>query len=121
MLEVRATFPSASVSATPDLEGGVFVIIDIVDLGDLYASPESWIGFHISYLHPATDVYPHYVRPDLLRRDGKPLGAGFSQTVWAFGNTQSTQISRRSTRRDPRLDSPALKALKVVAWIKDPS
>ena len=92
-----------------------------VDTGDTYAQPSTWLGFHISYLHPAADVYPHYVRPDLSRVDGEPLGPGFSPTTWAFETMPAIQVSRRSNRWDPRRDTPALKALKVLAWLRSPT
>lgn len=117
--ELRHTFWDSAVEATPDGEGGVFVIIRDVELGSAYVQPRTWLGFRISYLHPATDVYPHYVRPDLARRDGRPLGPCLSPTTWIFGNTSALQLSRRSSCWDPRRDTPALKALKVLAWLRE--
>lgn len=119
--ELGRVFPDCAVSSAPDGQGGVFVVMRDVDLGELYAERSSWLGFHISYLHPASDVYPHYVRPDLARRDGSPLGPGFSPTTWAYEATSALQVSRRSNRWDPRRDSPALKALKVLAWLRAPT
>jgi hypothetical protein len=117
--ELRRTFGDCAVEATPDGEGGVFVIIRDVELGSIYAQPSTWLGFRISYLHPASDVYPHYIRADLARRDGQALGPCLSPTTWIFGNTLALQLSRRSNRWDPRRDTPALKALKVLAWLRE--
>lgn len=119
--EVRRTFPDLSVKAEPDGQGGVYVVIRDVDVGNLYTEPSTWLGFHISYLYPGSDVYPHYVRPDLARADGAAHGPGLSATTWAFGATSALQVSRRSNRWDPRVDTAALKALKVLAWLKDPA
>ena len=117
--ELRRTFWDRAVDATADGEGGVFVTIRDLEIGDIYVQASTWLGFHVSYLHPATDVYPHYVRPDLTRRDGRPLGPCLSATTWIFENTPALQVSRRSTRWDPRRDTPALKALKVLAWLRE--
>jgi hypothetical protein len=119
--EVRRTFPEAAVEATPDGSGGAFVVVRDIVLTSRYAQRGTWLGFHITYLHPAADVYPHYVRPDLARADGQPLGVGFAQTTWVHGGQQVMQLSRKSNRWDPRRDTPALKALKVLAWLAEPS
>src|SRR6266702_5364462 len=104
--ELRRTFWDHTVEATADGEGGVFVIIRDVEIGDVYVQSSTWLGFRISYLHPATAVYPHYVRPDLARRDGRPLGLCLSATMWIFDNTLALQVSRRSSRWNPRRDTP---------------
>lgn len=109
------------VEDVPDGEGGAFVVVSEVGLGTFYVQTTTWLGFHISYLHPAADVYPHYVRPDLERSNGHGLGVGLSPTNWAFRNTAALQVSRRSTHWDARRDTAALKALKVLAWLREPS
>ena len=117
--ELRRAFCDRVVDVMADGEGGVFVVIRDVEVGDVYTQTSTWLGFHVSYLHPAADVYPHYIRPDLTRRVGRPLGPCFSVTTWGFENTPALQVSRRFTRWDPRRDTPALKALKVLAWLRE--
>ena len=72
--DLRAQFGAENVEACPDGQGGAYVILTSVALGDVYVQEATWLGFHITHLHPAADVYPHYVRPDLVRRDGQALG-----------------------------------------------
>ncbi len=119
--EVRRTFPDAAVEMTADGAGGAFVVVRDVPLPELYVQDSTWLGFHVTYLHPATDVYPHYVRSDLARSDSRPLGPGFAQTTWVHGQQAVMQLSRKSNRWDPRRDTPALKALKVLAWLAEPA
>jgi hypothetical protein len=119
--DLRSVFSGKPIEATADGSGGAFIVVDGIDLCELYAQDSTWLGFHITYLHPASDVYPHYVRPDLSRRDGAPLGPGFAPTTWVHGQRPAMQLSRRSNRWDPRRDTPALKALKVLAWMSDTS
>jgi len=117
--ELRAAFAGHRVETQADGQGGAFVVIDGLPLGDLYVQDESWMGFHITYLYPAADVYPHYVRPDLTRRDGQPLGPGFSATTWPHVGP-AMQLSRRSNRRDVAYDSATFKAHRVLDWIRAP-
>jgi hypothetical protein len=115
--EVGRTFDGHLTISAADGSGGAFVVIEGVILSDRFEQGATWIGFQISYLYPAADVYPHYVRVDLSMRDGCPLGAGFSPTTWGYDNRPAVQVSRRSNRWDPRVDTAALKAVKVLAWI----
>jgi hypothetical protein len=115
--EVCEQFGYASIDIVGDQLGGAFVVIDRVNLGASWATPESWLGFHITHLHPAADVYPHYVRPDLARIDGQPLGVGLAPIIWVHGNRSAVQVSRRSNQWNPILDTPARKAVKVLDWL----
>jgi len=115
--EVCRTFDGHPVATAADGSGGAFVVIAGLALSDLYAQDTTWLGFQVSYLYPATDVYPHYVRPDLARRDTAQLGIGFSATTWGYDSRMAIQVSRRSNRWDPRVDTAALKAVKVLAWV----
>ena len=64
---------------------------------------------------PYADVYPHFVRGDLTRLDGQPLGEATSPGT--FDGRPAVQISRRSNRRD-QAETPLLKALKVLEWLR---
>lgn len=113
--ELRETFPGAAVSVEEDGDGGAYVTLEPVPLGELYTQADTWVGFHISFQYPASDVYPHFVRGDLSRRDGGPLGAGTSNTQYRGKN--ATQLSRRSNKLDPAFQTAAHKLLKVLAWL----
>ena len=116
--EICATFPDAEVRAVPDGNSGAFVIVDPVPLGEAYVQDSSWIGFQITFQYPLADVYPHFVRPDLARSDGTALGEGFASTSWNCPeNRPVVQLSRRSNRLDPSVDTAAIKLLKVLQWL----
>jgi hypothetical protein len=114
--EIKGTFPGASVEVREDGEGGAFVIVDPIDPGSQYVQPESWIGFRITFQYPNSDVYPHFVRGDLSRKDGRPLGEATSVTT--FEGRFAVQLSRRSNNIDPNHDTAVLKLLKVLAWLR---
>lgn len=114
---LEATFPEARFSTAADGAGGVRVVIDALDLGISYVTPSSWMGGHLVAQLPYADVYPLFVRGDLSRRDGRPLGAGLS-AGHVFEGRSAVQASRRSNRKDPMIETVAAKFLKVVEWIR---
>lgn len=114
--EIRATFTGHAVVVREDGEGGAFVIIEGVDPGSIYSQREIWIGFRITFQYPYADVYPHYVRADLARVDGKVLGDGTSLN--SFEGRAAVQVSRRSNQLNPATDTAVRKLLKVLEWLR---
>jgi hypothetical protein len=113
--ELRTTFESCEVLVTPDGAGGAHVEIRNLPLGPPYNQENSWFGFHLTYQYPYADVYPHFVRSDLTRRDGARHGSGIAGG--SFQGRQATQLSRRSNHWKPGRDTAALKLLKVHQWL----
>ena len=114
--QIRASFPDVCLEAIADGSGGAFVTLRNVALGPPWAQPDTWIGFQITHLYPYADVYPHFVRHDLSRKDGKPLGEGLGQAK--FRNNPAVQVSRRSNKLNPALDTACLKLQKVLKWLR---
>ncbi len=113
--EIRETFYGAVVTVKEDGEGGAYVRVEPVDPGPPYVQRETWIGFHVTAQYPYADVYPLFVRRDLARADGQPLGEALSE-----GEHQSepaVQVSRRSNHLNPATDTAAIKVLKVLRWM----
>jgi hypothetical protein len=113
--ELRSAFPDARVDPVEDGQGGALVTVDPVPLGPPYVQADTWVGFHITHLHPMADIYPHHVRRDLSRIDGQPLGSATSES--SFHNRPSIQLSRRSNRRDAETFTALLKLEHVIAWL----
>jgi hypothetical protein len=114
--ELRGTFEGATVTVRPDGEGGAYVRTKPVDPGPPYAQRETWIGFRITAQYPYADVYPLFVRPDLGRVNGEPLGEGMTPNT-SFDGQPAVQVSRRSNHLNPATDTAALKVLKVLGWM----
>jgi hypothetical protein len=114
--EIRATFEGAAVTVKEDGEGGAYVRIDPVDLGTPYAQGQTWIGFRVTAQYPYADVYPLFVRHDLSRVDGQPLGEGMTPNA-TFEGQPAVQVSRKSNHLNPATDTAALKVLKVIRWM----
>ncbi|MFD4660307.1 hypothetical protein ACFWP2_32340 [Kitasatospora sp. NPDC058444] len=113
---VRAHFAGHPVEVVPDGSGGVYVIVEQVEIGAAYVPSTTWLGFQISAAYPDADVYPHYVGP-LARTDGGAHGQAIQSVTWQ--DRTALQISRRSNRRDPNIDSAALKAERIRKWLAD--
>jgi hypothetical protein len=115
--ELRATFPDATVTVKEDGEEGAYVVVDPLPTGNAFVQPTTWIGFHITFPYPEADVYPHFVSPELARVDGANHGEGFALTQWGPDAQPAWQLSRKSNRLNPAVDTAALKLLKVLAWL----
>ena len=113
--EIRSNFPDAQVHVCPDGSGGAHITVDSIELGSPYAQEATWIGFHISYAYPYSDIYPHFVRHDLSRLDNAVLGDGL--VSGQFQGRPAVQISRRS--RDSTAATHCIAKLRsVIAWLK---
>jgi hypothetical protein len=117
--EIQETFAESAVTVTATGDGGAWVVIDPIPLSSTYAQDSSWIAFLITFAYPEADVYPHFVRPDLKRTDGAALGEGFSPTTWGPAGEPGMQLSRRSNRLNPAVDTAATKVLKVLKWLNE--
>ena len=113
--EIKETFEESTVTVKEDGGGGAHVRIEPVDPGSPYVQRDTWIGFHITGQYPYADVYPLFVRADLSRVDGKPLGEAMS--VSKFDGHPAIQVSRRSNRLNAAIDTAALKVQKVLQWM----
>lgn len=123
--ELAASFPDATITHHEDGQGGAFVRVAPVALGDRYSVESSWIGFHMTMNYPEAQVYPHYCVAGLTRADGTTLQAeeGFQQTEWTPTGREDqrepvTQVSRSSNRWDPAHDTAASKLHRVLEWMR---
>ena len=113
--ELRARLPETGVDAVGTGDGGAIVTIARVDPGPAYVQHETWMRLAISFQYPYADIYPLFVRPDLVRTDGQPHGQGIS--LGSFQGSPAMQLSRRSNRLNPAIDTAALKVAKVLQWL----
>lgn len=114
--EIRAAFPTVTCQVVEDGEGGAFVTLEAAEIGEIYEPSSSWVGFRITFQYPYADVYPHFVRHDLRRRDGRPLGEAINPGQ-QFQGWPSVMLSRKSNRLNPTTDTALLKLQKVLTWL----
>lgn len=116
--ELQTTFPQAKVTVEDDSNGGARVIVEPVSLEVIkYIQEETWLGAHIPAQIPYADIYPLFVRGDLARKNGGALGEAMTPGHKFMGR-DAVQVSRRSNARDPLIETPAMKFLKVITWIR---
>lgn len=119
--DLRNSFPEYTMLIESDGQGGAFVTIEGVDLGASYSPSTTWVGFQITFQYPFSDVYPHYIRPDVVRKDGRHLTSPFHPNNRFAPPTNpraAIMVSRRSNRRDPGQETAAIKLAKVLEWIR---
>jgi hypothetical protein len=118
--EIRNAYRGHSLDVLPDDEGGAFVKVHNLPLGEQYQPASSWVAFRITFQYPFADVYPHYCMANLARKDGRALGEGFSQNTWKSpaGDEAATMVSRRSNQLNAATDTAALKLAKILDWIQ---
>jgi hypothetical protein len=115
--DLRANFPGR-VEIAELGDGGVKVVVKGLSLASSpYVQPDTWCGFTITYTHPYADIYPHFVRCDLTRRDGRGFGQGFHPDTVFYGE-KALMLSRRTKLLGN--DNPVsalLKLEKVIKWL----
>ena len=114
--ELRRCFGDAEVVAHAKDDGGAVVTINPIDLGPRYSPQRTWMKFAISFQYPYSDIYPLFVRPDLVRSDGEPHGEGITAT--SFEGETALQLSRRNNHLNPKVDTAAIKVTKVIEWLR---
>jgi hypothetical protein len=118
--EVRETYRGHTVEVTPEGQGGAYVIVHDLALGDHFTPATGWVGFLIDFQYPSSHVYPHFIDAGALRTDGQPHGQSFAgPTQWpGRPGKQVWQVSRSSPRWNPAFDSAANKLEKVLEWMR---
>jgi hypothetical protein len=115
--EIGHGVPEVAWQVREDGAGGAVLVGHGVALGGVWEQAETWIGFRIPFNYPYADIYPHFVRGDLRRRDSGPLGEAMSTTT--FEGMPAVQLSRRSNHRVPGIETALLKLLKVLTWLRE--
>lgn len=114
---VRDAFPGHQVEVVDEPQGGAMVIVHDLSIGDQYVPAHSWCGFTVSFQYPEASPYPHYICGTVKRIDKKSLGEGLTAGHTCHGRP-AIQVSRRSNRWDPAVDTAAIKLQRVLDWIR---
>lgn len=116
--EVRAAFPGNEVNAKPLADGGAEVTVENVDLTERYEPRRTFVGFRVDGSYPFSQVYPHFLRPDLRKADATPLPNPGMIAGQQWQGRPAIMVSRSSTRWDPNRDTAAGKLHKVLEWVR---
>jgi len=121
LTSLREAFPSMEMQVVPDGQGGAWTEFKGLLLGAPYSQERTFLIFLLPFNLPGSDIYPMFVRPDLSRLDGQPLGQGFQVTQLAWPGEPTprpvVQVSRR-TRSSFAAQTAPQKVGKVLDWIR---
>lgn len=115
--ELKRQFSEASATVREDDQGGAYLVIEPVKLGPKYQPQVTWIGFQIPAQYPYADIYPVFIRGDILRADGAAIG-GPVTPGHHFEGRPATQISRRSAAAQNGSQTATAKILKVLDFLE---
>jgi hypothetical protein len=122
LADIVSAYGEDRVRVVPDGQGGAWIEIAEVELGDHYAQDTTFVICLLPFNLPGADVYPLFVRNDLTRRDGKGLGEGFGTTSVNWPGDAETrpvvQVSRRTRGNAFVLQTPRQKIDKVFDWVR---
>jgi hypothetical protein len=120
--ELRAVYGEEHVRVVPDGQGGAWAEILQIELGDAYVQSTTFVVFLLPFNLPGADIYPMFVRDDLARRDGRPLGESLQRTTLSWPGPPAqrpvVQVSRRTRGSAFTSQSAAQKTEKVLEWLR---
>ncbi len=122
LTDIVNAYGEGRVRVVPDGQGGVWIEIADVELGDTYVQDSTFVICLLPFNLPGADVYPLFIHDDLTRRDDNSLGDGFGATSvnWP-GDAQPrpiVQVSRRTRGNAFAFQTPRQKVEKVLEWVR---
>lgn len=113
---LKKAFPGCTVSVlSEDGQGGAFVVLDNVELGEKFAPQSTWFGAHLPASLPYADIYPLFIGDNVRRADGFALVGPFAPVGWQ--NRSAIQVSRRNNRFQAG-HTAASKFVKVIDFVR---
>ena len=120
---LKSAYGEDQTLVVPDGQGGAWVEVREVELGCTYVPATSFIVFLLPFNLPGADIYPMFVRDDLGRCDGSPLGDGLQRTTLSWPGLPSqrsvVQVSRRTRGGAFTCQTAVQKLEKVLEWLRN--
>lgn len=114
--ELRKAFAPSEITVSEDGQGGAYVIVETVAIGDRFQPSVSWLGGHIPALYPAADIYPVFMGAGVKRADGVELQAPVT-SGHNFRGRPAIQISRRNNQVHLAPQTAVAKFAKVLHFL----
>jgi len=115
--ELQRQFGSATFTVRDDSQGGGYVLMDGMCLGERFKPERTWVGFHITPQYPYADIYPVFIGAEVTRVDGKPFSAPVTPGH-QFEGRSALQVSRRSGTAQNGLQKATGKILKILDFLE---
>jgi hypothetical protein len=104
------------VEVEPDGQGGAYVTVRNLDLGDRWSPRIVALSFQLAYNYPHAAVYPYFGPAGIMRTDGGLLPSALQQIAWR--GELRTQISLRANRWSPTHDTAAGAVAQVCRFFR---
>jgi hypothetical protein len=118
IIDLREVFSGHPIEVIPEAQGGAYVIVSEVTLGESFTPSVTWFGFYITFQYPGADIYPHFMGAEVKKANDCAIRQDGVSGPTAWQGRAAVQLSRRSNRWNPAVDTAALKLLKVIEWVK---
>lgn len=115
--ELNRQFRTSSITVRDDGQGGAYVIMEPITVGERYRPAITWVGFQIPAQYPYADIYPVFIGADIARVDGGPFVAPVTPGH-SFEGRSAIQVSRRSSAAQSSSQKAVAKILKVLAFLE---
>jgi hypothetical protein len=111
--QLQGAFPGR-ISFEADGQGGAYVTVADIELGDGWNRATAPLTFHLPYNYPAAAPYPFYLPPEVGPNDSWP--PALQRVQWRTG--QVVQVSLRHNSWDPARDSAVGSVYQVRDWLR---
>lgn len=115
--ELKRQFSTSSFTVREDDQGGAFVLLEPIVLGQRYRPEATWIGFQIPAQYPYADIYPVFIGADVARVDGVAFVAPITPGHH-FEGRPALQVSRRNGAANGGLQKANAKLLKILDFLE---
>ena len=116
--ELERAFPFSAVYRREDGNGGAYVIVEDVLIGPKYVPTSTWLGGHVTALHPYADIYPLFIDAGVRRLDGIAFEPPVTPNA-EFERRSALQVSRRNNQTQNYPQTAVSKFLKVRQFLAD--
>ena len=116
--ELRRAFPSSEVCIREDGDGGAYVIVEDIEIGERYQPSVTWLGGHITALYPYADIYPLFIADNVRRADDVAFEAPVTAGAQFF-DRPALQVSRRNNRSQNYPQTAVAKFVKVLHFLEE--
>lgn len=123
LADVKATFCGYEVDHEETGDGGLWVILRQIVIGEGWNRPIVDLAIKLQMTFPTTPPYPFYCEPGLARTNGQVFSPTQTTNVDIGDGVQRTQISLRinnQERFDTDHETLAGRFAAVIDWLRNP-
>ena len=123
LADVKATFREYQVDDDETADGGLWVILRQVAIGDGWNYPIVDLAVKLQLTYPTTPPYPFYCQPGLARTNGQVFSPTQTTNVDIGDGVPRSQISLRINNQesfDTENETLSGRFAAVIQWLRNP-